>query len=346
METFTPATQITNLYYSSIHSETVVSILKPSENLDIFLTLSIDKKVMIWDTTYKLPDNGLCDDAAPTKLILLKKNNKLLVPKWNNYFAIYEVSSLKGDMFLPLYYYGHSSWVLHAVELDNKDKFATCSRDKTIKIWNFITNDCEITLDGHTDIVNYLIPLENNGLLSCSSDGTIKEWDTVSYKCLNSITDGTLPVFQIEKLDNDIIISRSESNTLNIWSYKTSLLKQKFSSHKTNVICLKILMDKKFASGSYDHTIKIYDYSKDEYKEEGTLEGHTFTVYCIEQMKNSNIISGSGDFSIKLWDIKTFTCLATVTEHHNYVVSLCIIDEDQFASGSYDCRVIVWKVSN
>ena len=70
METFTPATQITNLYYSRIHSETVVSILKPSENLDIFLTLSIDKKVMIWDTTYKIPDNGLCDDAAPTKLIL------------------------------------------------------------------------------------------------------------------------------------------------------------------------------------------------------------------------------------------------------------------------------------
>lgn len=60
--------------------------------------------------------------------------------------------------------------------------FASCSRDKTIKIWNFNNLDVPLRLDfksfkGHTHSVNDLYICEaNNYLISCGDDGKILVW--------------------------------------------------------------------------------------------------------------------------------------------------------------------------
>lgn len=52
----------------------------------------------------------------------------------------------------------------------NDDLFITCSKDKTIKIWNMKTYQIIRTLHGHRASVNALLLHENNFVISASGD--------------------------------------------------------------------------------------------------------------------------------------------------------------------------------
>ena len=79
----------------------------------------------------------------------------------------------------------HSDYV-HSLLLLSDGRLASCSDDKTIKIYNINNNyHCDITLKGHTDYVTYISELDNNKLISCSYDSSIKIWSITqsSYQC-------------------------------------------------------------------------------------------------------------------------------------------------------------------
>jgi WD40 repeat protein len=62
----------------------------------------------------------------------------------------------------------------------SNDKFATCSDDKTIKIWNFPNITLSAILEGHTESVMGLEKINKDTILSCSSDTTIKKWNLLT----------------------------------------------------------------------------------------------------------------------------------------------------------------------
>ena len=161
---------------------TIVSLIKPfsSSTSSIILSLSIDKKVNIFNfKEYKLIKE-LCNDAAPTKLFLLNKLNNIIIPKWDNSFSLININELKDKNleeknFNFDNYIGHESWILDAIELkNNKKNFITCGRDYTIQIWDLINKKCEKKLEGHSDNVNSIRELEENKIISSSSDLTLK----------------------------------------------------------------------------------------------------------------------------------------------------------------------------
>jgi ribosome assembly protein 4 len=81
---------------------------------------------------------------------------------------------------------GHKKWVTAlAFEPFHADpsctRFASSSKDHTIKVWNINTASCEATICGHTDSVE-CIKWGGAGLLySGSRDRTIKVWEIDSY---------------------------------------------------------------------------------------------------------------------------------------------------------------------
>ena len=359
--------EIEPLYILAAHKGTIVSIKQPLPSSDFILTLANDKFVLLWNISLGNLLNEISNDAAPTQLFIFQKLGFLLIPKWNNSFSLIDLSifnlSTKNiiDIYFPeneINFTGHKSWILNAIELKEEDKFVTCGRDHTIRLWNILSTNCELILDEHKSNVNYLIELNEGIIASCSSDGFIKVWNLNydnddndifdkynSYdknKSILSIYDGELPVFQIEKLKDNCLISRNESPILKIWNYLTGKLVQTFEDHYTNVICLKILKNGNIISGSYDHTAKIWN--KEKNHAEFTLKGHNFTVYDICECKNGNILTASGDGTIKLWDIKTKKCLQTFIGHNDYVVSLHCTKGNDFISGSYDSYAMIWKI--
>jgi WD40 repeat protein len=73
------------------------------------------------------------------------------------------------------------------IVLITNDRFATCSDDKTIKLFDLNIFECIRTFIGHQDIVWCIDKLFNDKIKSCSRDKTIKIWDLNSGECLKTL---------------------------------------------------------------------------------------------------------------------------------------------------------------
>ena len=57
------------------------------------------------------------------------------------------------------------------------ERIISGSGDKTIKIWNRVSGECERTLSGHSNSVVSVCVMGNERIISGSSDKTIKIWN-------------------------------------------------------------------------------------------------------------------------------------------------------------------------
>ena len=165
----------------------------------------------------------------------------------------------------------HTNKVTSVILLQD-GRLASCSTDKTIRIININTSQCEIIIRGHQKAVTYISQLDNGKLISCSCDKSIKVW---------SIAQNTFELEEtIEEAHNDLILK------------------------------IIALSQNRMGTCSADNTIKIWNSNK-PYNLSSKLEGHTDWVNSIIQLKGKEIlVSGSGgdDGSLRIWCLKTYKC--------------------------------------
>jgi WD40 repeat protein len=140
------------------------------------------------------------------------------------------------------------------------NRFASCSFDKTIKIWSFNNNDYECcqTLIDHICWVFTLLYIEkDNHLLSGAFDGTSKVWDLENYQCILSIN--TDFVKENLLLPNGYFVSASNHMKLNIFHLNNFECVNSIGL-TGNTESLLLLNDGRFVSGKYNRLITIYNY--------------------------------------------------------------------------------------
>ncbi|EXA29912.1 Atypical/ALPHA protein kinase [Fusarium oxysporum f. sp. pisi HDV247] len=102
---------------------------------------------------------------------------------------------------------------------------------------------------------------------------------------------------------------------------------------------------KLIASGSYDHTVKIWNVATG--KEERTLKGHTDLVNSVVFSNDGKLIaSGSRDKTVKIWNVATGEEEQTLDGHANSVNSVVFSNDGKLiASGSLDTTIKIWNVA-
>lgn len=183
-------------------------------------------------------------------------------------------------------------------------RLASASGDRTIKIFNISTNQCEMVIAHHHKGVTYVSQLDNGYLISCSEDHMCIIWD----------------------------ISKS--------NYK---LVATLKEHEGTVWKATQISDNRIASCSSDKTIVIYNGAY-PYEPITVLSGHKKCVNSfIELKKKGLILSGSyKEKTLRFWNSSTYEFEREINDVESYYSSsLFQLDEERVLVGGRGLITVV-----
>ena len=220
------------------------------------------------------------------------------------------------------------------------------------------------------------VDISGDIILTGSYDNTISMWNTEG-ECLAAIEGHTMAVRNVIWNNQNTIegsfISASQDQSVLIWQYNpvdnSSNCARVCKGHTRSVDCLAIQPSfKKFASGSWDKMIKIWEAGVDlnasnedeidskKVCKEGksnlkhirtpllTLAGHKEPVSCLLWNGDNELISSGWDHCIRLWDVDNATNKRTLTGNKVILSIAYSSDKHVLVSGSVDKFLRLWDV--
>jgi len=134
-----------------------------------------------------------------------------------------------------------------------------------------------------------------------------------------------------------------KNTTSNIPTFENT---HKLQGHKDKIVVLLQLKNGYLVSGSYDHTIKVWDLNT--YQEIATIK-ESGSVLSFLEFEPNYLLSSSSDNKIKLFCLESFPVdnfMFVFTGHALWVNSLVKLNNNYFASGSNDTHIRIWDYRN
>ncbi|KAG7091245.1 hypothetical protein E1B28_010296 [Marasmius oreades] len=276
---------------------------------------------------------------------------------------------------------GHEDRAWHVAWNPSKPLLASCSADKSVKLYSYSHQDTETKFSylttistGHTKTVRAVAWSPSGTVLATASfDANIGIWEqepdedgnlgSGEWEC-SSLLEGheTECKSVAYSCNGNLLASCSRDKTVWVWEVQPD----------SDFECMGVLMEHSqdvkcvcwhpheelLASGSYDDTIKLYvDDPQDDWYCCTTLTGHTSTVWSLAWSPNGRYLaSASDDKTIRIWKRMgewEFQCVSIIEGHERSIYSIswgtgnCEV-KDGFqgwiATGGGDGVLRIWEI--
>lgn len=226
------------------------------------------------------------------------------------------------------------------------------SDDKSVKIWDLETGECQATLEGHKgDVYSVAITPDGKRILSGSDDDTICIWDAANGDLVanwKASEHSVLALVIIANGKHAVSSGAGGDPTLKVWDITTGTCLAVLEGHSGPVRAVAASKDgRRFLSGSYDNTIRLWDRESDYCM--ATLEGHEGNVNSVVFSSDGRFgVSGSDDTTVKVWHleygIRMGKCVGTLEGHQWDVHSVAISPDGALiaSTGFIDHTVRLW----
>jgi WD40 repeat protein len=260
---------------------------------------------------------------------------------------------------------GHTKLVRSIAWDHHSNRLASASADGTIRIWNSTNGELIKVLSGHSKQVNEVAwnRLEKEQLASAADDGTVRIWDLTTAQEINQFHGRTtiplLPHFRtsmrsvaFDPSNPNLLASGSSDPAVETWDQRTKKSASEFQpcpwlSVHSIAYNPSDPQEIAVAGNGYHNMVNIWNLKAPEKPK--NLSGHNemaFKVAYVACNGTYKPISGSADNSIIIWDPETSQFpLRKLHGHTGWVHSVACDPHNpgQFASGSEDKTVIIWK---
>ena len=239
---------------------------------------------------------------------------------------------------------------------------ASCSFDKTVRIWDILTGACLKTLNGHSAaILGVAYSPCGSVLASGGEDGTVRLWDVTSGECTKVFKHKKAVWHVAYAPDGLTLASGSYDSTVYVWNVLSDQCIKKLVGHVGYIYGVAYSPDgRMLATSAWDKTIRIWGVESGQCIK--TLYGHSSPVWDIAFSPNGQqLISGSGeaylpylpgkdlscsDNSVRLWDVPSGLCLQVLNRHRGAVRGVAYSSDGlMIASSSEDNSVHRWLLA-
>ena len=265
------------------------------------ITCSQDREINIFnENTFEL-EKTLYGHSNSIISICEINNNKLISCSDDKYIIIWDLNLYKMDYK----FYAHKSYINKVIFINNKNFFASCSEDRTIKIWK-----CEYpfqlikTLYGYRTAITNILYLSDKELIvsTCGKkESKLKFWNVNNnFYCFKKLKNIYCHCNNSLIQLNKNYIAIGGYGIIQIVNINNFILETILYGHNTLITCLCKIDDNYFLSTSEDRDIKQWDvniYNLVSCKK----EAHDQLIFSMIQYNKNIIISASKDGIIKIW---------------------------------------------
>lgn len=335
------------------HGEAVVSAsFSPDGNG--LASGSGDKTVRFWDTSTQTPQ-FTCSRHRHWVLALAWSPDAQKVASGcrNGEINIWDPKTGKATSKTPLM--GHTKWITclawEPINCNpNCRRFASSSKDTTIRIWDIVLNRCELVLSGHSSSVTCVKWSANGLIYSASQDRSVKVWrgqdgalcrsldghahwvNTLALNCDYIVRTGP---FEPEKLSKSQVVDVINTDNEEL----ARIAQERYDKARKGG-------EDMLVSGSDDFTMFLWKPESSK-TPVARLTGHQQLINDVKFSPDMRYIaSASFDKSIRLWNGKDGKFVATLRGHVQRVYQLAwSADSRLLASSSADSTCKVWSIS-
>ena len=249
------------------------------------------------------PAGGLLPHWHQASVLCLQYDDEILVTGSSDFTCL--VWSINEDYMPRFRLAGHTAGVLD-VCIDGR-YIITCSKDTTIKVWDRATGELLRTLKGHKGPVN-AVQARGNLLASASGDGMSKLWRLEDGMCIKEFQSKDRGLACVEfSEDGRTIFAGGNDQVIYEYDTVTGRRVRELKGHTNLVRSLHLdSANSRIISGSYDHSIKVWDAKGGENSQDGGLkinfEGWTSSWMLAAKSNYRKIVCTSQDGRVVIID--------------------------------------------
>ncbi|PAV92208.1 hypothetical protein WR25_08988 [Diploscapter pachys] len=195
----------------------------------------------------------------PTQPFVLTSSDDMLIKLWD----------WDNKWQMKQSFEGHTHYVMQiCVNPKDNNTFATASLDKTIKVWQFGSQQPNFTLEGHekgVNTVDYFHGGEKPYLISGADDHTVRIWDYQNKTCVQTLDGHTQNVSAVcFHPELPLIITGSEDSTVRLWHANTYRLETTLNYGLERVWCIQAQKGSNTVAIGYDEGSVVLKLGREE----------------------------------------------------------------------------------
>ena len=255
---------------------------------------------------------------------------------------------LKNNLDIKLKCKYHSDSIMSSTTL-NDGRFATCSSDKSIIIYNNKTFKPDLIIKEHNNVVNDILQLSSGMLASCSDDNTIKIFNIKNnnYKVLQILKYHKGGVIKIIELPNNKkLISCSDDYSFIVYSKDNNKYIKEYQI-KTSGPCNCIIQTKEneicYHENDFNNSICFYDLTKN--KKIDKINFLSELGYNCFNMITKDLLLITGGENISIINVNQHKIIRIISVPDTYYISAsCILYENILLTGDDKSRIKIWNI--